>query len=161
MWLSFFLLAPTQSFQDLKKSACSRNPKADKARWVPKTYWPISLLCLPNNILERLIYGRVKAIINPLLPKEQAGFQRGKSTVDQVVLLTQSIEDFFKAKKKAGVVFANLKDNEYDTVWHHGLTCKLVRVLQDKHMVRMITELVRNRSFSLLAVTASKASYAA
>ena len=34
----------------------------------------------------------------------------------------------------------------YDTVWHHGLTCKL---LPDKHMVKMIMELVRNRSFTL------------
>ena len=34
-------------------------------------------------------------------------------------------------------------------VWHHGLTCKLLRLLLDKHMVRMIMELVRNRSFTL------------
>ena len=83
-----------------------------------------------------------------LLPKEQAGFRRGKSTVDQVVLLTQNIEDSFEAKKKAGAVFVNLTA-AYDTVWHRGLTCKLLRLLPDKHMVRMIMELVRNRSFTL------------
>ena len=37
----------------------------------------------------------------------------------------------------------------YDTVWHRGLTCKLLRLLPDKHMVRMIMELVRNGSFTL------------
>ena len=37
----------------------------------------------------------------------------------------------------------------YDTVWHRGLICKLLRLLPDKHMVRMIMELVRNRSFTL------------
>ena len=37
----------------------------------------------------------------------------------------------------------------YDTVWHRGLTCKLLRNLLDKHMVCMIMELVRNRSFTL------------
>ena len=37
----------------------------------------------------------------------------------------------------------------YDTVWHRGLTCKLLRLLPDKHMVRMIMELVRNRRFIL------------
>ena len=36
----------------------------------------------------------------------------------------------------------------YDTVWHRGLTYKLLRLLPDKHMVRMIMELVRNRSFT-------------
>ena len=37
----------------------------------------------------------------------------------------------------------------YDTVWHRGLTWKLLRLLPDKHMVRMIMELIRNRSFTL------------
>ena len=114
----------------------------------PKSYRPISLLCVPYKILERLINTRVEPLIDPLLPKEQAGFRRGKSTVDQVVLLTQNIEDSFEAKKKAGAVFVNLTA-DYDTVWHRGLTCKLLRLLPDKHMVRMIMELVRNRSFTL------------
>jgi len=37
----------------------------------------------------------------------------------------------------------------YDTVWHRGLTCKLLRLLPDRHMVHMIVEMVGNRSFSL------------
>ena len=144
----FFLFAPTQNFQDMEKSACGRDPKTSKARGDPKSYRPISLFCVPYKIFERLIYARVEPLIDPLLPKEQAGFRRGKSTVDQVVLLTQNIEDFFEAKKKAGAVFINLTA-AYDTVWHCGLTCKLLRLLADKHMVRMIMELVRNRSFTL------------
>ena len=101
----------------------------------------------PTRFL-RLIYARIEPLIDPLLPKEQAGFRRGKSTVDQVVLLTQNIEDSFEAKKKAGAVFIDLTA-AYDTVWHRGLTCKLLRLLPDKHMVKMIMELVRNRSFTL------------
>ena len=114
----------------------------------PKSYRLISLFCVPYKILERLIYGRVEPIVDPLLPKEQAGFRCGRSTVDQVTLLTQDIEDSFSAKKKAGAVFVDLTA-AYDTVWHRGLTCKLLRLLPDKHMVRMIMELVRNRSFTL------------
>ena len=85
----------------------------------PKSYRPISLLCVPYKILERLIYARVEPLIDPLLLKEQAGFLRGKSTVDQVVLLTQNIEDSFEAKKKAGAVFIDLKA-AYDTVWYRA-----------------------------------------
>ena len=113
-----------------------------------KSYRPISLVCVSYKILERLIYARVEPLIDPLLPKKQAGFQRGKSTVDQVVLLTQNIEDSFEAKKKAGVAFADLT-TAYDTVWHHGLTCKLLRLLPDKHMARMIMKPVQNQSFTL------------
>ena len=123
-------------------------PKPTKPVGDPKSYQPISLLCVPYKILERLIYARVEPLIDPLLPKEQAGFRRGKSTVDQVVLLAQNIEDYIEAKKKAGTVFVNLTAT-YDTVWHRSLTCKLPRLLPDKHMVRIIMELVRNRSFTL------------
>ena len=126
----------------------SRSQNQESPWGDPKSYRPISLLCVPYKILERLIYARVEPLIDPLIPKEQAGFRRGKSTVDQVVHLTQNIEDSFEAKKKAGTVFIDLKA-VYDTVWHCGLTCKLLRLLSDKHMVKMIMELVRNRSFTL------------
>ena len=123
-------------------------PKPGKPVGYPKSYRPISLLCVPYKILGRLIYARIKPLIDPLLPKEQAGFRRGKSTVDQVVLLTQNIKDSCEAKKKAGAVFMDLTA-AYDTVWHRGLTCKLLRQIPDKHMVKMIMGLVRNRSFTL------------
>jgi len=45
-------------------------------------------------------------------------------------------------------VFINLTA-AYDIVWHRGLTCKFLRLLQDRHMVSFIMELVRNRSFTL------------
>ena len=67
--------------------------------------------------------------------------------MDQTVLLKQNIENSFEAKKKAGAVFVNLAA-AYDTVWHRGLTCKLLRLLPDKHMVRMILEFTQNRSFT-------------
>jgi len=114
----------------------------------PKSYCPISLLCTPFKILERLIYARVETITDPLLPLEQAGFRHGRSAVDQVTLLTQNIEDSFSSKRKAGAVFVDLTA-AYDTVWHRSLTCKLLQLLPDRHMVHMIMEMVGNRSFSL------------
>ena len=122
-------------------------PKPGKPVGDPKSYRPIFLLCVPYKILERLIYARVEPLVDPLLLKEQTGFRRGKSTVDQVVLLTQNIEGSLEVKK-ACAVFIDLTA-AYDTVWHRGLTCKLLRLLPDKHMVKMIMELVRNRNFTL------------
>ena len=108
-------------------------PKPGKPVGNPKNYRPISLLCVPYKTLERRIYARAKPLVDSLLPKEQAGFRRGKSTVDQVALLTQNIEDSFEAKKKAGAVFIDLTA-AYDTVWNRGLTCTLLRLLPDKHI---------------------------
>ena len=85
-----------------------------------------------HKILERLIHSRFEPIVNPLLPREQAGFRRERSTVDQTIFHTQNIEDLFEVKKKAGAVFVNLTA-AFDTVWHHGLTYKLLRLLPNNH----------------------------
>ena len=70
-------------------------PKPKKLVENPKSYRPMSLVCVPCKILERLIHARVKPIDDPLLPREQARFRRGRSTVDETVLLTQNIKDSF------------------------------------------------------------------
>ena len=62
--------------------------------------------------------------------------------------MTQDIEDSFSAKKKARAVFVDLTAT-YDTVWHPGLTCKLLRLLPDRRMVHMIMEMIGNRNFTL------------
>ena len=100
-------------------------PKPKKPVEDLKSYGPISLLCVPYKILERLIHARVEPIVDPFLPREQAGFRRGRSTVDQTVLLTRNIEDSFEAKKKAGALFVHLTA-ACGTVWHRGLTCKFL-----------------------------------
>ena len=122
-------------------------PKPKKPVEDSKSYRSISLLCVPYKILESLIHARIESIVDPLFSKEQAGFRRGRSTVDRTVLLTQNIEDSFEAKKKTGAVFVN--QTAYDTVWHRGLTCELLRLLPYKHMIWMIIKLVQNRSFTL------------
>ena len=45
-------------------------------------------------------------------------------------------------------MFVNLTA-AYDTVSYRGLTCKLLRLLPDRHMVHLIMEMVSNRSFTL------------
>ena len=79
--------------------------------------------------------------------QEQPGFRREKSNLDQVTLLTQSIENAFKAKKYNSV-FVYLT-GAYGTVWHRDIICKLLRFLLNKHVTRMILELVQNKSFTL------------
>ena len=69
--------------------------KPEKPLGDPKTYRPMSLLCVPFKMLERLIYARVETITDSQLPQEQAVFQHGRSAVDQVTLLMQDIEDSF------------------------------------------------------------------
>ena len=71
---SFFNACADSKFPRSGEDACSRNPKANKARGGPKSYQPLSLLSVPDKILERLICACVESLIDPLLPKGQAGF---------------------------------------------------------------------------------------
>jgi len=89
----------------------------------------------------------------PLLPQEQVGFRDGRSVVDQVNLLIQGTKDSFSTKK-AGSVSFDLRA-AYNTVWHCLLTCKLLRLLPDRHTVHMIMEMVGNCSFTGLGAGAT------
>ena len=121
----------------------------------PRSCRPMSLLCVFYSILGGLVCARVKPLVNPLLPGERAGFRRGRSAVDRVVLLARSIEDFFEAERRAGAVFVGLTA-ACETVWHRGLACALLRLLPGGHMVGVIVELFRGRGFALAAVGAGQ-----
>ena len=70
----------------------------------PSSYRPVSLLCIPLKLYERLIYNRIQPITESFLPNEQAGFRPGRSCLDQVALLTEDIEHAFDQKLKAGIL---------------------------------------------------------
>ena len=76
-WLCYFLsscLCRLKIPKIWRRALVVAIPKPAKSVGDPNSYQPISLLCVPYKILERLIYACVEPLINPLLPKEQAGF---------------------------------------------------------------------------------------
>ena len=75
-------------------------PTPDKPLGDPKSYRPISLLCVPFKILERLIYAPVDAISSPLLPREKVGFRHGRSTVDQDTCWHRTPRIAFRLKRR-------------------------------------------------------------
>jgi len=100
-----------------RKATVAATPKPNKPRDDAKSYRPISLLCIPFKLQERIIYARIEPIIDPQLPHKQAGFRRGRSTIDQLTLLMQDIKNSFEAQEKSGAVLVDLTA-AYDTVWH-------------------------------------------
>ena len=75
-------------------------------------------------VLGRLTYFlEQQDILSPV----QAGFRPGRSTVDQVVLLSQSIADsFHQSKPGARTVLATVDfEKAFDSVWHSALLSKL------------------------------------
>ena len=97
---SDFTAAEFANTQNLEKSSCSHDPKPFKPSEDQNNYRLISLLCVLYKILNRLVHAHVKRTVNLLLPAEQVGFRHERSTVEQSVLLTQNIKDYFEAKRK-------------------------------------------------------------
>ena len=115
--------------------------KLNKPEDSPKSYQPISLLSVTYKLLERLIYNRILPVVESILLEEQAGFRPNRGTLDQVALLTENIEFAFSKSMKAGTVLVDLSA-AYDTVWHHGLTLKLLQIIPSKDMVCMIMSMI-------------------
>ena len=103
---------------------------------------------MPLKLLERLLLSRLDPVIDPQLLTEQAGFRHGRSTTDQVTLLTDDIEAGFEHNHKVGVALVDLTA-AYDTVWLRGLHLKSLHMLPDRHMVSFVMELLTNRSFTI------------
>ena len=90
-WLCQYMatcLEKCKKTQIWRKATVIALPKPNKPKDDPKSYRAISLLCIPFQLLERMIHGRINPIIDPQLPHEQADVRKGRSTVDQVTLLT-------------------------------------------------------------------------
>ena len=96
------------------------------------------------KLFERLVYNRIKPVIESVLPHEQAGLRPNRYTLDQVALLAEDIENAFD--KKNGIVLVDLSA-AYDTLWHRGLTLKLLETIPSKQMVRAIMNMIQNRHF--------------
>ena len=86
----------------------------------PKSYRPIALLSLCLKLLERLILNWIGPAIEEILPIEQAGFRPNRNCTDQVLALTNFIEDGFQKQLKTSVTFVDLTA-AYDTVWKKGI----------------------------------------
>ena len=119
-------------------------PKPKKPPDNPSSYRPVSLLCIPLKLYERLIYDRIQPITESCLPIEQAGFRPGRSSLDQVALLTEDIEQAIDQKLKAGIVLVDLSA-AYATVWHRGLTFKLLNTIPSRHIVCVIMSMISQR----------------
>ena len=96
----------------------------------PSSYRPISLTFCTSKLFERMVLGRLTYFLEQqgTLSPVQAGFRPGRSTVDQVLLLSQSIADFFhQSKPGARKVLATVNfAKAFDSVWHSALLSKLL-----------------------------------
>ena len=122
-------------------------PKKGKDKRDPSSYRPISLLSCVGKLLERIINKRLIWHLesNSVLASTQTGDQQFRSTEDQLVLLTQDIDDAFQEKKKVLAVFFDLS-KAFDKVWKDELLLKLLRAGVHGKMYKWLSDFLFNRT---------------
>ena len=85
------------------------------------SYRSISLTSTISKTMERMVNGRLYHYMEDsgLLDENQTGFRRHRSTVDQLVLFTQSVINAWQCNQHTVIVLVDLK-NAYDRIWRGG-----------------------------------------
>ena len=88
----------------------------------PASIRPITLTSSVSKLFERIIQSRPLFFLesNSILSPRQAGFRPGRSTLDQILFLSQSISDGFnKPRQGSRTIRATIYFlKAFDSVWH-------------------------------------------
>ena len=94
------------------------------------SFRPISLTSCVSKLFERIILSRLLFFVesNSILSPRQAGFRPGRSTLDQILYLSQSISDGFNKPRPGSRTILSTIDfsKAFDSVWHPALFHKLI-----------------------------------
>ena len=96
----------------------------------PASFRPISLTFCVLKLYKRIILSRLLFFLesNSILSPRQAGFRPERSTLDQILFLSQSISDGFNKPRPGSRTILSTIDfsKAYDSVWHPALFHKLI-----------------------------------
>lgn len=108
---------------------------------------PIALTSNMGKLFEKVINDCLMdyVIEKKLVPKEQYGFLRGKSTVNITTKIAQKLRSLSKSKAIAGL-FLDVK-KAYNAVWHNGLLHKMIGLGIPFANIRWISDWLRARRY--------------
>ena len=84
--------------------------------------------CL-GKLYERCITKKLVDFLeaNKLLSKNQSGFRRHRSTIDNLYFITQKVRETFIRGKNMLTIFFDIA-KAFDKVWHDGLLFKMYKM---------------------------------
>jgi ribonuclease HI/exonuclease III len=123
--------------------------KAGKPASKLDSYRPISLTSCVVKCMERMIADRLYYLAESKgwFNDQQAGFRKGMSCEDQILTITQAIDDGFKAQEGSKRSVAVLLDfsKAFDTVWRQKLLLSMIEQGVPMYLVQWIRGFLTNR----------------
>jgi ribonuclease HI len=116
----------------------------------PDSYRPIALTSALCKVMERIVTNRLDWFMekNNLFNKNQTGFRKNKSTLDQIMRLQSDIQNSINSKEYTVGVFLDFS-KAYDMLWKDGLLFKLKKLGISGHMYKYINDFLSDRSFQV------------
>ena len=105
-------------------------------------YRPISLLCIISKVLERLIYDKIIDLVASSLTPLQFGFQRGSSTLQQLLVYFHQL---ITSKEEIDAIYIDFR-KAFDSVPHNKLLIKLWNMGITGTLWRWFVSYLSNRS---------------
>ena len=115
-------------------------------RSLPSNYRPVSLLCTPAKVTERVVFKHLynHFIDNNIITPLQSGFIPGDSTTNQLTFLYDTFCQALDAGKEVRVVFCDIS-KAFDRVWHADLLHKLQAAGVLGNLLRWFNSYLTNR----------------
>lgn len=110
-----------------------------------ENYRPISILNVLSKLLERVVHNHIYPIIAPLLPTEQHGFMKGRSTTTNLGVFIDSVIRGMDGGSQVDVVYTDF-EKAFDRVDHMILLQKLYELGIRGNLLRWMESYLRNRS---------------
>lgn len=117
----------------------------------PRNYRPIYLNSCVGKVFERMVNNRLVHVLesNELLSKHQYAFRKGRTTVDHLAVLEETIRESLNKKQYAQVVFLDVT-KAYDTTWRRLILQRLKDWKIDGSMLRFLHKMLERRTFNVL-----------
>ena len=120
----------------------------------PASFRPIFPTSCVSKLFERIILSRLLFFLecNSILSPCQAGFCPGRSTLDQILYLSQFISDGFNKPRPGSRTILSTTDfsKAFDSVWHPALFHKLISAVLPPCFARWTQSFLSDRRASVV-----------
>jgi len=115
-----------------------------------QNYRTISLISHASKVMLKVILKRLQPQAENIIAEEQAGFRKGRSTIEQIFNLRLLCEKHLEQQKDLFHVFIDFK-KAFDRVWHDALWATMKKFNIGKKLINSIQQLYSRATSAVMA----------